>query len=187
MIYFVDNFLPKSLLDEFLSDETEFVEFDANEKSFWVKMPSDEFQTFVVNKLQDIEGKSVFPILGFFREAKEGQDNSWRIHNDDIILGEQPDRAVVLFMESENSDRLNGTAFWEHKEYGDVYTGKTNEDYDKLMREESENIDAWTLRSVVGYKQNRLVSYPCKYFHSKYPNEFTEPRRVYVLFYKVHK
>ena len=42
----------------------------------------------------------------------------------------------------------------------------------------------WKLNSVIGYKDNRLLSYPCEYFHSKYPNEYTKQRIVIVMFYK---
>ena len=42
----------------------------------------------------------------------------------------------------------------------------------------------WNLKSVIGYKPNRLISYPCNYFHSKYPNEFKN-RIVFVMFYKI--
>lgn len=185
MIYFVDNFLSQELLDEFLQDDSEFFEFPTGDKSFWVRIPSSEFNQYVINNIEKIENKKVKNILSFFREAKEGQDDDWRIHNDSIISGQQPDRAIVLFMESEESQKLNGTAFWEHKEYGDIYQGDSNEEYDKLLMEESENVDAWRLKSVIGYRQNRLLSYPCRYFHSKYPNEFKQPRRVFVMFYKV--
>jgi hypothetical protein len=45
-------------------------------------------------------------------------------------------------------------------------------------------LDKWSLNSVVGYKPNRLVSYPCNYFHSKYPNKsWKEGRVVFVMFY----
>ena len=185
MIYFVDDFLPKNLLNEFLSDNTEFSEYPTDGASFWVKSASESFNQYVINKVQETEGNRIKNILSFFREAKEGKDNNWRIHNDSIIFGEQPDRAIVLFMESENSSVLNGTAFWEHKDYGDHYDGEGGEQYNKILLEESENIEAWTLKSVVGYKQNRLLSYPCRYFHSKYPNEFRQSRKVFVMFYKV--
>lgn len=186
MIYFIDNFLSQELLDEFIEDDSDFFEFPTGDKSFWVRIPSNEFNQYVISNIEKIENKRVKNILSFFREAKEGQDDDWRIHNDSIISGQQPDRAIVLFMESEESQELNGTAFWKHKKYGDVYKGNSNEEYDKLLIEESENIDSWTLKSVIGYKQNRLLSYPCRYFHSKYPNEFKQPRRVFVMFYKVY-
>jgi len=187
MIYFIDNFLSQELLDEFIEDESPFIEYPTIDKIFYVKPVSDKFNNYVINKIQDIEGNRIKNIVSFFREAKDGQDTSWRIHNDSEMMGEQPDRAIVLFMESEDSQELNGTAFWEHNQYGDIYQGNTQEEYDKLILEESENLDAWTLKSVVGYKQNRLLSYPCNYFHSKYPNQFKQPRRVFVMFYQLIK
>ena len=185
MIYFVDNFLSPSLLNNFLEDDSAFNEHKTPGKSFWVRIPSEEFLSYTINKIEELEGNKIYNILAFFREAKEGQDDNWRIHNDSIINNQQPDRAIVLFMESEDSDKLNGTAFWKHNKYGEVYDGKGAEDYNKVLLNESENIDAWTLKSVIGYKQNRLLSYPCRYFHSKYPREFKEPRRVFVMFYKI--
>ena len=186
MIYALDNFLPHHLMREFLIDDSEFMEYPTHDYSFWVKPVSSEFDDYVISQIEKVEQKSVQKILSFFREAKEGQDDSWRIHNDTIIMGEQPDRAIVLFMDSEDSKELNGTAFWEHKEYGEIYTSKDDEEFNRILLEDSENKDKWTLKSVIGYKQNRLLSYPCNYFHSKYPNEFKQPRKVFVMFYKVN-
>lgn len=189
MIYFVDNFLSQELLDEFLQDDSEFFEFPTEGKSFWVRFPSNKFNQYVISEIEKIENKKVQNILSFFREAKEGQDNNWRIHNDarsGAFFGHQPHRAIVLFMESEETDSLNGTAFWEHEKYGDVYFDRGDEHFDEILKSESEKREVWTLKSVVGYRQNRLLSYPCNYFHSKYPNEFKQPRRVFVMFYKVN-
>ena len=62
-----------------------------------------------------------------------------------------------------------------------------SEEYDKLLIEDSNDRDKWLLKSVIGHKQNRLLSYPCNYFYSKYPNEFLESRKVFVMFYKTRK
>tara|TARA_B110000305_G_scaffold47223_1_gene50414 strand:+ start:1107 stop:1667 length:561 start_codon:yes stop_codon:yes gene_type:complete len=186
MIYAIDNFLSSELLTEFLEDDLEFIEYPTPNKSFWVKPVASDFDDYVINKIENFEQRSIEKILSFFREAKEGQDDSWRIHNDTIIMGEQPDRAIVLFMDSEDSKELNGTAFWEHNEYGETYTGEGSEEFDRMLLEDAEIKDKWTLKSVIGYKQNRLLSYPCNYFHSKYPNEFKQSRKVFVMFYKVN-
>lgn len=187
MIYILDNFLPKDMLDEFLSDDSEFLPYETPKKTFWAKMPSEQFNQYVIDRIEEFEGKEIKNIFSFFREAKKGQDNDWRIHNDTIIFGEQPDRAIVLFMESEENDSLNGTAFWSHKKYGDIYQEQSNEEFNRLLFEDANNKDLWNLKSVIGYKQNRLLSYPCNYFHSKYPNEFEQPRRVFVMFYQTKK
>ena len=50
MIYIVDNFLSKELLDEFLNDKSDFIEHRYPDKSFWVKMPSEKFNQYVINE-----------------------------------------------------------------------------------------------------------------------------------------
>jgi len=187
MIYIEDNFLPKELLDRVLEDKSNYEEFVTPGKSFWVKRPSIDFITWVCGRISEIEGKGILPVLGFFREAKEGQDNDWRIHNDSIIEGKQPDRAIVLYISENNYCDLNGTAFWEHWKHGETFEDIEPEEYNRLLIEDSNDRDKWILKSVVGHRQNRLVSYPCNYFHSKYPNEFLNSREVFVMFYNVEK
>ena len=53
------------------------------------------------------------------------------------------------------------------------------------LKIKGEHPEKWRLVSVAGYEQNRLISYPSNYFHSKYPNQsWKEGRNVYVIFYK---
>ena len=57
-----------------------------------------------------------------------------------------------------------------------------------MIELDSEQLEKWRLVSVVGYEQNRIISYPANYFHSKYPNmSWKEGRQVYVMFYKYKK
>ena len=186
-IYIIDDFLPKELLDRIEEDQSIYEEVVTPGKSFWVKQPSKDFINWICDRISDIEGTTVFPILGFFREAKQGQDNDWRIHNDSIIEGQQPDRAIVLYVSEDGYGDLNGTAFWEHYKYGEKFENIVPEEYNRLLTEDSNDRDKWKLKSVVGHKQNRLLSYPCNYFHSKYPNEFINSRKVFVMFYKTQK
>ena len=187
LVYFKDNFLDKSFIDYINNDEQAFQEVQAGDKMFWVKIPTDEFNELVCSKIQEIEGNEIELVFSFFREAKENQDNDWRIHNDSIINGQQPDRAAVLYISEDNFNGINGTAFWEHKELGDRFYSSSNEEFNKILLEDSNNLSLWNLKSIIGHKQNRLLSYPCNYFHSKYPNEFVESRKVFVIFYKVKK
>ena len=184
MIYIEDNFLDTELLNTILKDLNNFEEFKTVNKSFWIKRSSPEFINYISTRLEIFENKDIEPILGFFREAKLNQDNTWRIHNDSIINNEQPDRAIVLYLSDNKLSKLNGTAFWEHKDYGDTYKHNKVEEFNRMLTEDSEDINKWILRSVIGHKQNRLISYPCNYFHSKYPNEFVDSRKVFVMFYK---
>ena len=187
MIYIKDDFLEQRLLDAILLDKREYQEVKTPGKSFWVKEPSSLLVDYMVNKISYIENRHIENILCFFRQAKEGQDDDWRIHNDTIIQGQQPEKALVLYISKEIKDKLNGTAFWSHKDIGDMYPGGSVDDFNNLLTEDANDVSKWDLKSVIGHKQNRLISYPCNYFHSKYPNEFKENREVLVMFYKTKK
>jgi len=183
MIYIKDNFLPKNLYNELLNYSDKFEEVKTPGKSFWIKELPGEFSSYITKRLESLEGKKIKNILCFLREAKQGQDDQWRIHNDTIIEGQQPDRAIVLYIKS-NEDKLSGTAFWEHENYGHTYIKTEKEEFNRMLIEDANDKSKWKLNSVVGYKDNRLLSYPCYYFHSKYPNEYKNQRIVLVMFYK---
>ena len=187
MIYIKDDFLDINVINLLNKDKNVFQEVKTPGKSFWVKMPSDKFMELVCEEICKIENVKIKPILGFFREAKEGQDNDWRIHNDSIIEGQQPDRACVLYISEEQEDGLNGTAFWEHWKHGEKFENVSIEEQNRLLKEDANSPEKWRLKSVIGHKKNRLISYPCNYFHSKYPNEFIDSRKVFVMFYKIEK
>jgi len=187
MIYIKDDFLDDNLIEFLNTSKGEFQEIKTPGKSFWVKRLTLPIMDIIKFEIEDLEGHRIEPILGFMREAKQGQDQDWRIHNDSIIEGQQPDRACVLFVSECKQDGLNGTAFWEHKKHGHKLENISVEEQNRLLNEDANDLDLWDLKSVIGHKKNRLISYPCNYFHSKYPNEFTDSRIVFVMFYKIKK
>jgi len=183
MIYLVDNFLPANLYNELVTYCDEFKEVKTPGKSFWIKEVPKELTDYIVESLENFEGRKINCILSFLREAKEGQDNDWRIHNDTIIEGQQPDRAIVLFLKS-SEDNVHGTAFWEHNDYGYTYSSSDAKEFNRMLKEDANDRSKWKLNSIIGYRDNRLLSYPSEYFHSKYPNEYKDQRIVLVMFYK---
>jgi hypothetical protein len=189
MIYFIDNFLSKQVLENTVKDlnSKSYQEFKTPGKSFYVQQVNSEFMRLVAESLSKAEGNRVDPILGFFRVSNEELDNEWRIHSDLKIEGQQPDRALVLYISPRVLSSLHGTALWEHKIYGRSLPDNTsNEEFNRLISSESENLDMWTLDTVIGYRQNRAISYPASYFHSKYPNKsWQSGREVFVMFYKI--
>jgi len=187
MIYIKDDFLDIDLINLLDSNKDKFQEIETPGKSFWIKEVPVAIMQIIKSEIEELEGNIINPILGFMREAKERQDHDWRIHNDSIIEGQHPDRACVLYISNCNQDGLNGTAFWEHKKHGEKFTSVNITEQNRLLTEDANDLDLWTLKSVIGHKKNRLISYPCNYFHSKYPNEFIESRRVFVMFYKIEK
>ena len=174
MIYFIDDFLPEYILKETIKDLSlqDYEEFKTQGKSFYVQKATQPFINHVTGSLSTIENKIVENILEFFRVSNDMLDTNWRRHSDLKIEGQQPDRALVLYISPRKINELHGTALWEHKIYGkSLPDNTTDEEFDRLITKESENLDAWTLNSVIGYKQNRAISYPANYFHSKYPNQ----------------
>ena len=191
MIHIIDDFIDKDLFKiatNYLK-KGEFIEHTVGEKNFYIQESPKAFDDYVLRKLGMIEGRSLENILSFFRVSTDSLDSDWRIHSDLNIDGQKPDRAADLYMSPREREELHGTAFWEHEVYGkNLPPHITNEDYDRMIRIDSEELDMWRLVSVAGYEQNRLVSYPASYFHSKYPNKsWNEGREVYVIFYKINK
>jgi hypothetical protein len=188
MIHIIDNFIDKDLfkIAEKYLKKGEFIKHTAGDKNFYIQESPTTFDDYVLRKLGMIEGKPVENILSFFRVSNEDLDNKWRIHSDLNIDGKKPDRAAVLYMSNRKVEELHGTAFWEHEVYGkNLPDHITDKEYNRLIEVDSEELDMWRLVSVAGYEQNRLVSYPANYFHSKYPNKsWKEGREVYVIFYK---
>ena len=188
MINIIDNFLEEpiyySTYHRLLKNK--FEEVSAGDKSFWVQYSDKNFDEMVLDKISKIEGIQRRNIFSFFRVATDKVDTDWRIHSDAIINGERPERALVLYISPSSMKGLHGTAFWKHKELGDCLPENVSfEKYDDVLLNESNNIEKWDLHSVVGYKVNRALCYPCNYFHSKYPNlGWEEGRMVYVMFYK---
>ena len=187
MIYFIDEFLPPEIYNLSSQELTldSFEKMTVGDKDFHVRFASSEFQKNVIYRIEQREGRKIKNILSFFRVSTDELDTDWRIHSDLKINGQQPDRAVVLFMSpSPAAALINGTAFWEHNEYGYKLPDATNEEFDRLLSEDANNIEMWKLNSVIGHKENRLISYPANYFHSKYPRtSWPEGRVIYVMFY----
>jgi len=188
IIYFVDDFLPNYILEETTKNlsSRDYEEYKTPGKSFYIQEASHPFMNHVCSSLSAIEGNTVTPILGFFRVSNDVLDTNWRIHSDLKIEGEQPDRALVLYMSPREIDELHGTALWEHKKHGrSLPSNTTDKEFNELITIQAEDLNAWTLNSVIGYNQNRAISYPANYFHSKYPNKsWKSGREVFVMFYK---
>ena len=189
MIYIEDNFLDEFTFENTLEhlEDNEFKKVTAGEKDFWCQFSNDDFDDYVISKIETLENKNIKNIFSFFRVSTNEIDNDWRIHADTIIMGEKPNRAIVLYLSDSFKKDLHGTAFWEHTEMGETMpVDISDEEFDKILLRDSNDLDKWNLKSVVGYRPNRLISYPCNYFHSKYPNEsWNEGRVVYVMFYAV--
>ena len=189
MIYIIDDFLDDKVFEFIKKDLNTFEKIETEDKNFWVINPSDAFKKYMTQRLELHEGRTITDCFSFFREAKKNQDDDWRIHNDTHsgVYDEKPDRAAVFFISDDDHEELNGTAFWQHVKYGDRFPKDSSEqEANRMLKEDANDLSKWKLKSVIGHKKNRLISYPCEYFHSKYPNEFKNSRKVFVMFYKTN-
>lgn len=189
MIQIIDNFFDLDYYN-FISKRVQKgkdIEVDTGHKKFYVQKPDEAFVKLVCERLSKEENKIIKPILSFFRCATDEIDTDWRIHSDYIIESSKPDRACVYYISESPLEELNGTAFWHHEKYGDrLPSNATEEQFNDIILNDSEDLSKWKLKTVIGNQENRLISYPADYFHSKYPNKaWFSGRRVFVMFYKV--
>jgi len=187
MINIIDNFLGQRVFDtvyQLLLNNT-FNGVQVGDKVFYIQESNESFDEYVLNKLSEIDGIKRKSLLSFFRVATDELDTDWRVHADSKIGDVMPQMALVLYISPSHMNGLHGTAFWKHKKMGyEMPLDTSDEEADRMLLEESNNLDNWELSSVVGYKPNRAVAYPANYFHSKYPNlGWKDGRMIYVIFY----
>lgn len=188
MINIKDDFLHKDTYDIVchMLANNKFQQVELGDKKFWVQYSDSEFDNIVLRRLSAIDGLPRESLLAFFRVATDELDTDWRIHADAKVGDIRPTRALVLYLSESTMEGLHGTAFWKHKKLGyEMPLDISNEESDRMLMQEANDLSNWDLHSVVGYKPNRAVMYPSNYFHSKYPNVgWKEGRMVYVMFYR---
>jgi len=181
MINVIDNFLSeeefKMLRDH--CNDSEFKIVDAGDKKFSVI----NTPRFLFDRL-NLDGYDI--VMSFIRSAYKGFDDELRIHADNIINNEKTSLASVLYISDENITP-NGTCFYKHEKYGmKLPDDCSNEEFNDLIVNDSNDETKWEKRDVVCSVPNRLLTYDSNYFHSKFPNEISDGTRiVLVCFYKV--
>jgi hypothetical protein len=123
--------------------------------------------------------------LTFIRSANKDFDNDLRIHADNIIEGKKTALASVLYISTGAETSANGTAFWKHHKHGlKLPEDVTNEEFDRLLTEDSNDLKKWDLVNIAWAVPNRRVLYDSNLFHSKWPAEISVGTRiVLVCFY----
>jgi hypothetical protein len=179
MIKVTDNFLPKKAFEDLQNycNSNEFKTIQAGEKEFLVLDTPRDLLDFLI-----IEDHNL--VLTFIRKAHRNFDTDWRIHADNIINGYKTELASVLYINKKETE--NGTAFWIHDKYGKKLPKDIEpKEFDRLITEDANNLEKWTMDSVIGNQENRLLTYTSNYFHSKFPNKIEEGERiVLVCFYE---
>lgn len=176
-----DNFLPQALFEELQNYclNTDFQRIKLGEKEFDIL----ETPIKILPYLQ-VEGHEL--ITTFIRQATSKFDTDLRIHADNKILGEKTALAKVLYINPKDGTTENGTAFWKHHIHGEeLPEDVTNEEFDRLITEDANDWQKWSIQQILFSEPNRLVTYKSNLFHSKFPAKIHNGKRiVLVAFYK---
>lgn len=176
MIYITDNFLNKNTfkkLQEYALN-SEFQVVDTKLKSFLALKTPEPFIS-----LFKIEGHKL--ILSFIRKAHKNFDTDLRIHADNKILKQKTSMASVLYLDKGNATP-NGTAFYKHKHYGyNLPKDISDEEFDKVLGNDSNNINRWEEKDKIYSRPNRLLVYDSNYFHSKFPKIIEKGERIVLV------
>lgn len=176
-----DSFLPKEIFQELQDycNREEFQIVQAGDKAFSVLEVPENIKPFL-----KIEGHEL--VLSFIRNAYNEFDNDWRIHADNIILNERVSLASVLYINDPKGVSENGTSFYEHHLHGkELSECVSEEEYNRLILEDSNDLTKWLETDYVKSKPNRLLKYNANLFHSKSPNRIKIGKRIIMAsFYK---
>jgi len=192
MITIKDNFLDFDNYQKVLNyctDEAEFNSYKVGDKLFHCTLDNTAWLSHLI--LSHLGAEKYRHVFSYFRIATSRLDTDWRIHCDSEIMGEQPTHACVLYI-TENKQKPNGTAFWEHEDYGMYCPELAIEEFDRLIIEDSNKMDKWKMSNYIDGRANRLLTYPTNIFHSKYPNvawgnDQSDCRIIFCMFYKQTK
>jgi hypothetical protein len=94
--------------------------------------------------------------------------------------------ASVLYINDSTGVTPNGTAFWEHHKHGyEAPKDVSPEEFDRLILEDSNQNENFTMTDKIMARPNRLLVYNAQFFHSKWPFQINQGERIVcATFYK---
>jgi hypothetical protein len=156
-------------LDQCLKTMSYFpLELDEHATMYAGELPTP-LARLIEGKVQEAWGEELTPIATFARLNDTELDNTFRIHSDGLVQGQQPTVAAVYYIENGGS----GTALMTHEEYGDQGSGIYTTDDGK-----------WTVGEFVAGNANSMFVYEAQAFHTRYPEKSEDTRVVIVSFLK---
>ena len=122
-------------------------------------------------------------IKTFIRSASSDFDTDLRIHADNIIEGHKTALASVFYINGQEVS-TNGTCFYDHQLYGQKLPDVSNEEFDRLITNDSNDSNKWVMTDMVFSRPNRMLLYDSQMFHAKFPQKIEKgTRKVMVCFY----
>lgn len=102
--------------------------------------------------------------LSFLRKYREGYTHPMWIHSDVRFAG----IATTFFIRpTKGEGQDDGMIFWEHEWLGELLTEDQGPEYCQAADAQSLDIHKWKPTMVVPFKENRLVVFDARLFHSK--------------------
>ena len=185
----IDDFypLPEELRACALSLPDKDEVWDGHTYRGWRRYEHPGFKQVMESRLSNVVDGPVSIVLQSFVVATKDFSTAQWIHAD-LGLGQY---AAVLHLH----DHDGGTAFWKHVETGEEWISP--EMLDKLggpeatasrIQKDGKSRGAWEMTSLAGAKFNRLVVYPSRLFHSRWPKDASgdtpeEGRITWVAFF----
>ena len=173
-------------------EEKRFTALEKGDHIYYVANAPDNIIDKINQILEKTYNVKINNSISFLRLASSLYDTDLRVHCDNGNVGTDftPTHGAVFYI-THDENNINGTAFWKHYKYGYVCPDNfTSEDIQKNIMCDKDDSLKWSLSTIVGGVPNRLLSYPSKYFHSKYPRVMNgkktkDSRIVMVVFFKI--
>lgn len=176
MIYVKDDYFQPTIfrsLQEYCDNEFQIVK--AGEKEF-LTLPTPE----KLIPILQMEGQEL--VLSFIRKCHKDFDFKPRIHADNIIQSHKTSMASVLYINREKGVTPNGTSFYEHEKYGHrLPEDVTDEEFDRLIVDDSHDLDKWKKTDYISARPNRMLVYDSQMFHSRFPHKIEGGERIVLV------
>ena len=169
----IDNALSDyPLLEQWIKDKAEFKTENHGGHDFHIARTSNSFNGALKSGIEKALAQDIKVNYSFLRLSTIHKDCDTRIHVDSMMDSEY---AWVLYFANppfKTPEITHGTAFFEHIKHGKHFISENNAtESNRLILEDSGDINKWKLYKICEMKKNRLLVYPTKLFHSRYPFE----------------
>lgn len=146
-------------------------------------------------EIEAVFGRPIDQQFTFFRRNVKGEMSKDMVHHD----ADTSEYVALLYL-NRPEDCQGGTALFRHKatgkeefpsEFGIRRAGKSPKREQAKFTRDWMNAEAWEMTELLDMKFNRVIIYPCNWFHSRYPREAfgTTPedsRTIWLSFFNVN-
>lgn len=164
-VFTIDNFLPDPEAVRAHALASEFIDYEGQDGQTYKRVAITDVPG-LTERLTAHAGGHAPRMLGMgYRLNFGGELPNAAIHSD-IGWGSH---ALVLYLSSPPPGEPQGTAFWRHRETGEVSLAPGDLGLLSLVENDWDQPEKWELVQLVQHQFNRALIYPSSLFHSRYP------------------